>query len=322
VTLDQRDTPGRKAGESQSKPLPGFKIEAKRGDIEHWSYRDDQLTMFGWLRRPEGPGPFPAILISHGGTSAPALFFDTKSKEMVKWGFVCLGPVYTHGHVGKDPGVRVADLFPGARDFSEVQQGTPHGRKSSPGVSEENIARGSKCVEILASLPYVDARRICAYGNSRGAMLTAGLAAAIPNKLAAVAMSAGGVFDEAHPYKLGGMITTDRAQAIRSPFLMVHGGNDETVGPLHSELLKNVLDPIRVPNERHVFLGEPHGVHKQRPEEVFRLLRDFFTRCGVLPGSGKVLEKLAAGIPTIVHPAIQPGAAQAKGKKNSSQESD
>lgn len=68
---------------------------------------------------------------------------------MPKWGLVCIGPAYAHAGMGGD--------------------------RATFGASPENLKRAAICLDILGKQPYVDAKRIAAYGNSMGA--TIGLAA-------------------------------------------------------------------------------------------------------------------------------------------------
>ncbi len=52
--------------------------------------------------------------------------------------------------------------------------------------------------------------------------------------------------------------------------------------PSQSESLKEVLDRNKAPNERHVFEGEGHPIDQSKREEVFKLIRERFTKHGVL----------------------------------------
>src|SRR5262249_46898699 len=149
-----------------AEPLPGFKLDGTR-----WTYKDEQVSMGGIFLKPEGDGPFPAILISHGMGGNPEGFSLPKAREFVKWGYVCIGPEYTH-----------------ARN---------DGDRNTFGASTENLRRATKCLGILASLPSVDKNRLCAYGNSMGGFVTIGLAGTAPDRLAAAAITAGGVAPKA-----------------------------------------------------------------------------------------------------------------------------
>ena len=99
-----------------------------------------------------------------------------RGAELVKWGFVCIATDYTHA--GKGGGGR------GDRDGIDFTQAD---------ARPENIRRGLACLEILCQQKDVDPKRIALYGHSMGVFLTIALAAAAPDKVAAAAITTGGV---------------------------------------------------------------------------------------------------------------------------------
>lgn len=235
---------GRPKKDSPSKePLPGFKL-----DGTNWTYKDDQLSLAGILLKPDGKGPFPAILISHGGGGTAEGFGMPKAREFVKMGFVCIAPNYTHAGKGFD--------------------------KKQAGASTENLKRAVKCLDILASLPEVDAERLCAYGNSMGAFVTIRLAAEAPERLKAAAFTAGGV-------GFGGA-TEEVATKVRTPFCILQGSSDNVTRPERSTAFKDILDKNKVANERHVFEGVGHGLHQEKAAECYKLMKAWFENQGVL----------------------------------------
>jgi len=229
-------------------PPKGFKIEG-----EHWTWTDGTRSLKGILLKPEGKGPFPAVLISHGMGGSAETFSLQKAREFVKWGLVCVATDYTH-----------------------VDQ---KGDRKTFGASEENISRAKTCLDLLAGLPYVDRKRVAAYGNSMGAFLTIGLAAALPDRLAAAAITAGGVNTVAgFPAP-----AVEEAAKIQAPFLILHGTKDTTVPPERSQLLKEALDKIPVANERKLWEGVGHNLHQEKSDEVYAAVKEWFRKKGVLP---------------------------------------
>ncbi|MDP3068636.1 MAG: hypothetical protein Q8N18_00020, partial [Opitutaceae bacterium] len=71
------------AAGTAAEPLPGFKLEGTK-----WTFEDGSLSMKGILIKPDGDGPFPAILISHGRGGTAEAFGGSKAREFVKMGFV------------------------------------------------------------------------------------------------------------------------------------------------------------------------------------------------------------------------------------------
>src|SRR5262245_31539285 len=77
-----------------AEPLAGFKLDGER-----WTYESGGLSLRGILLKPEGKGPFPAVLISHGLGGNATAFGMAKAREMVTWGLVCMACDYTHAAV-------------------------------------------------------------------------------------------------------------------------------------------------------------------------------------------------------------------------------
>lgn len=229
--------------------VTGFTLEDTR-----WTYDDGDLKMEGILMKPDGQGPFPAILISHGRGGNAAGFGTQKAQEFVKMGFVCIAPDYTHAGRGN------GGLAGGG----------------APGASPENLKRAAKCLDILQSLPYVDSNRLAAYGNSMGAFITVSLSASEAGRLKATAITAGGV------RMRDGAPTVPAGDIPRVPMCILHGGADGTVPPDSSASLKELLDKNHTPNERHVFDGIGHNLHQQKADEVFGLMKAWFVKHGVL----------------------------------------
>ncbi len=231
-------------------PPRGFSVAG-----EKWTYEGDGLSLTGILLIPVGRGPFPAIIISHGAGGNAEVFALPKAREMVKWGFICIGTNYT---------------FAGPR--APRSAGTPSAPPAP--IWSENVKRAAKCILLLESLPSLDRKRISAHGNSAGAVLTVALAGEMPEKIAAAAITAGGI---------GGRYTSSGvAGKIRRPFLMIHGGADRTVSPKSSLSLKEVLDCNNVANKRVVFDGIGHNVNGEKRDEVYALMREWFKQHGVL----------------------------------------
>jgi acetyl esterase/lipase len=226
----------------------GFRLDGER-----WTYADGDLVMEGILLKPEGPGPFPAVLISHGLGGSARSFGLTKAREMVSWGLVCIAPDYTHAA--------------GAA-----------GDRSRFGASPENLRRARACLGLLRAMPEVDGERLAAYGHSMGGFVTIALAAAGPGELRAAAITGSGVA----PQSGQAAPEAAAAAAIRTPFLMLHGSEDSTVRPDQSESLQQVLVRNDVPNERILLEGQGHAIDQTMRDEVFGAIRDWFGTHGVL----------------------------------------
>lgn len=236
------------------------KVEGFSLSGDQWSCTADGKVLSGFLLKPAGEGPFPAIVLSHGLGGRAQEMMRARGAALVGMGFVCIATDYTHAATGAGRGDR------SKIDFTQV------------GARPENIRRGLACIEILCQRRDVDPKRIALYGHSMGAFLTIALAAAAPDKVAAAAITAGGCVpdgDAAAP-------TVAVASRVRAPFLILHGTADTTVPPERSELLRRKLVEQGVKCDRRLFEGVGHGLPNDRREEVDRLLRDWFQACGLL----------------------------------------
>lgn len=256
-----RDPRGMRPGIRREDPADEQPTAEKSGagfqqDGERWTHREGDLVTAGILLKPEGKGPFPAVLISHGLGGGAWSFGMRKAREMVGWGFVCIAPEYTHSVAAG-----------GARDRAT---------QANFGASAENLRRAKVCLGILRSLPEVDGKRLFAYGHSMGGFVTIGLAADSPGALKAAAITGSGLSSrEGFPAP-----SESSAGKIRTPFLILHGGDDTTVRPGQSESLKRILGTNQVACERVVFEGQGHPIDQTRRDEVFRLLREWFSKQG------------------------------------------
>jgi dienelactone hydrolase len=234
-----------------SQTLPGFTLAG-----ENWTYDpgDGGAVITGILSKPSTNSRLPAVLISHGKGGTASGFSLPKARVMTNWGLVCIGPNYTHAGSGSTP--------------------------DDEGYSPENSRRARACFTILRSLAYVDTNRLAAYGNSMGAFLVAGLCGEAASPLRAAAITAGGTSGTSDTGFASPAV--QEVQGIVAPFLMLHGTADTTVPPAQSATLQSILASNGVPNSRVLFDGVGHNLHNDRSNEVYALIRDWFTQWGVL----------------------------------------
>lgn len=252
---------------AQAAAPKAFKLQG-----QNWTCEVGGDTVSGILLKPEGKGPFPALLISHGKGGSVKGFTQQKASQFVKEGFICIGCNYTHAG---EPGQR-----PGPGPAGQPGRGRP---SPDDGASAKNIARAVACLDILQSLPEVDAKRIYAYGHSMGGFVTIGLAAEHPDRLKAAIISGSGI----SPRDGFPAPSRDKARSIKTPFLMLHGDADTTVRPEQSLALKEVLDSNSIPNERHVLAAVTHNIDRDSPDEAFKLAKAWLKRYGAYETGSK-----------------------------------
>src|SRR5262245_46124009 len=154
---------------------------------------------------------------------------------MRRWGLVGIATNYTHS--------------------AGVPIGAP-GTADDPGASDANVRRGHAVREILRTLSYVDQTRAAAHGHSMGAFVTTALVAAYPADFRVASHTAGGI-------KLPGILigpapTEAQARAIRTPYQLHHGDQDEVVPIAQDQRLDAVLQAGGIAHEFHVYPGVDH----------------------------------------------------------------
>ena len=201
-----------------------------------WSFRGTvdgvRYDLTGVLFAPPGPGPFPAVVLSHGSGGSAQRIADAVGRTMVGWGFVCIAVNYTHA-VG-------------------VPMGAPGG-SSETGASRANVLRAHMTRELLRRIPYVDNARVAAHGHSLGAYLQVAWLAAYPRDVRVASQTGGGIRPPRSRIAPGP--TIEEAAEISVPYQMHHGSADETVPLSWDERLASVLREHGVPNALYVYEG-------------------------------------------------------------------
>jgi dienelactone hydrolase len=202
------------------------------------------------LWRPQGRGPFPAILLNHGsGRSVKELErlgpYERNAEK--------LGPVFArHGYVflylfrrGVGPS---ADQGANAVDLMNSEFAT-HGQQARNALQLQllegrEMADAQSALKFLRALPYVDAGDVAAIGHSFGGSLTVLLAEREPNLRAVVVFSGAGYsFDRSSELRARLLAVIDH---IAAPVFFIHAEND------YSLASGKVLDA------RRELIGKPH----------------------------------------------------------------
>ena len=224
-----------------SAALPGFRLQ---GDPESsagatWTYQATVngivYDLQGILRKPRGAGPFPAVILSHGNGGSASTYSRNIANVMVGWGLVCIATNYTHA--------------------GGVAIGSP-GTPNEPGASEANVRRARKLVDLLRSLGYVDVSRIAAHGHSMGAFVTTALTSTHPNDFRVASHTAGGVRPD---NIMSAAPSESQGRAIRVPYQIHHGEQDNVVPLVMDQLLANALSSAGVTHELRVYPGAGHA---------------------------------------------------------------
>jgi dienelactone hydrolase len=250
-----------------SDPLAGFALSGDPSSANGatWTYRQQvdgvSYDLQGILLKPQGPGPFPAVIISHGAGGNAGGYGRAIARVMVQWGLVCIATNYTHA--------------------GNVPLGSP-GTSNDAGASVANVQRARRLVGILGGLGYVDISRVGLHGHSMGAFVTSATAGAHPDLFRAASHTAGGIRPD---FVSAPAPTESQIAGIRAPYQMHHGDRDFVVLLLADQLLDAVLTARGVDHELVVYPGADHDDVSLSPTMLDRV-RGWYAAKGMGVGLG------------------------------------
>jgi carboxymethylenebutenolidase len=204
------------------------------------SFPSGNLTLRGVLFKPEGDGPFPAVLYNHG--SAAGML----SKEA----FDALGPVFVrHGWVFFGPYRRGQGLSAGPYIGDEINKAEKQGGVAAGAATMVRLLETDQLDDQLAGLawlrkqPLVNPTRIAVAGNSFGGIET--VLAAERESVCAAIDSAGG----AQSWALAPALRTRMTRAVRdakAPIFFFQAENDWNLEPTNvlSAAMKDAGKPF------------------------------------------------------------------------------
>jgi carboxymethylenebutenolidase len=207
-------------------------------------------TLHAMLWRPQGRGPFPAILLIHGSGRTREQLERLGPYER---NAETLGPVFArHGYVflylfrrGVGPS---ADQGANAVELINSEFAT-HGQQARNALQlqlleNREMADTQSALQYVRALPYVDARDVAAIGTSFGGSLTVLLAEREPNLRAVVVFSGAGYsFDRSPELRSRLLAAIDH---IAVPVFFIHAENDYS------------LSSGKVLDARRELIGKPH----------------------------------------------------------------
>ena len=217
----------------------------------------ENVTLEAWIYRPEGAGPFPAVLVNHGsGRTREELERLGPYEQMAER----VGPVFArHGYLlmylfrrGVGPstaaGTNAVDLM--------NEAAAAHGQDARNAL-QLKLLQGREMSDALAGLarlrqmPDVDPHRIALVGHSFGGSLTVLMAAREPSLRCAVAFSSAGYSWDRSPDLRA--LLLEAVHRISVPMFFIHAANDYSINPgkaLDAELAR---------------LGKPHRLEIYPP---------------------------------------------------------
>jgi dienelactone hydrolase len=245
------------------------------------------LTLHGWLWRPRGSGPFPAILFSHGSYgNDPGDLLDPREPEL-------LGPVFArHGYVFLFLCRRGVGLSENQGPAEGTLMSQALAADGEPGrnrvqlqlLDTESMKEIQAGLRFLRVLSGVDHHRIGVVGHSFGSSLAL-LAASLDRELRAVVLFSGAArsWDPSPDLRRRLLAAAGRSTV---PVFFIHAANDYSTAP--GEALAAEMQRSGRPHRLKIYpasgstLKDGHafvfrGVATWEPD-VFSFLDQYMTR--------------------------------------------
>lgn len=244
--------------------------------MERLTYRSDGLDVHAYLYRPAVPPrdqKLPVIVFNRGSYTR-----DDFSPEVLMAG----------NRLAREGYIVIAPMLRGS--------GGASGHDEMGGADLNDVFN---IVPVIKEIAYADATRVFLYGQSRGGIMSL---LAAKNDFPALAIAVYGAITDIGAYlatDIGGQrlapiiwpgFPANEAQIIESrsairwpekinvPVLLMHGGGDRQVSPLHAIELATALQNLKKPYELKIFYGANHMLTQraqERDEQAVRWFRRF-----------------------------------------------
>ena len=200
------------------------------------------LVLHGFLYKPEGQGPFPAVLWNHGSERRPG-WLPEVSPLFLSHGYVFFIP-HRRGH-GRSPGEYVMDLL----DRANQSGGSSARNRKLVELMEQHLQDQMAALAYLKGLSAVDPQRIAVAGCSFGGIQTVLMAEKGLGVRAAVDF-AGAAQNWQHSQDLRARMT-QAVQHSQMPVFFIQAKNDYDVSP--SRDLAAAMEKSGKPHSLQIF---------------------------------------------------------------------
>ncbi len=218
--------------------LPAWQVSARSRDAarsaspmaefnkDRVTFKSGNLTLIGYLYKPDGKGPFPALIWNHGSEQSPGTGeeFDSIASVFVPQGYVVFAPI-RRGH-GDSQGKYIVDVTAQAAQEKGAQFAKQLVVNLLAGEQLDDQLAG---LDYLKKLAYVDTSRIGVIGCSYGGIETIFGAESKAGYKVAVAMSPGAESWEGNEILRQRLI--DAVDHIKIPVLFMHPSQDASIEP-------------------------------------------------------------------------------------------
>jgi carboxymethylenebutenolidase len=223
------------------------------------SFPSGDLTLRGFLYKPEGDGPFPAIIWNHGSEKYPGQQ-PQLARFYTKQGFVFFLP-HRHGH-GQSPGDYIEDTI---GKYMATEKNRTLAEKRFVELQEEYNQDVVAAVEWLKGQSFVDQQRMVMSGCYYGGIQTL-LAAEKGLGLRAFVSFAPGPLSWSNAELRERLLKA--VQGAEAPLFLIQARNDYGLGP--SQLLGPEIIRKGAPNQAKIYPPYGAALHKNQYDFAIR----------------------------------------------------
>ncbi len=190
------------------------------------SFKSGALTLRGVVYKPAGRGPFPAIMYSHGSGSDYTKQADALGRFYAANGFAFFMPYRRGSGLSRDASPYILDVLDSVGTAAGPEA---RSRAMADYLAGPHLDDAVAAVQFIKTLPYVDARRVAASGNSFGGIVSQLLASKDLGLRAAI-NSAGAAQTWAGSADLR-KVLFDATPSARVPVMLIQAENDYDLTP-------------------------------------------------------------------------------------------
>jgi dipeptidyl aminopeptidase/acylaminoacyl peptidase len=234
------------------------------------TFKSGEMELKGWLWKPAGKAPFPAVIYNHGSEKTPG-WFPTLGNFWTSNGFVFFVP-HRHGH-GRSAGEYIVDL---QEQFRAKETDAEKVQRYVISLHERYNADVVAVVNWLKTQPFVDSSRLVVSGISYGGIQTVLAAEKELGVKAFVTFSPAAMSWRGNP-----LLRERLLQAVKhakAPMFLLQAKNDYNLGPM--ELLGAELERKGKPNRAKLYPAfgdadnpkDGHGGFAVRGSDVLKFL--------------------------------------------------
>jgi dienelactone hydrolase len=242
--------------------LPGFSQESQKNNYDTVTFQSGDLALKGFLWKPSGKGPFPAVLYNHGSELHPEKYLSAIPLIFLQHGYAFFVPFRRGQGLSIGQGRYILDEVDSA-----AKTGGPEARFATTIRLHETSQLQDQfaALKFLQSQKDIDANKIVIAGMSFGGIQTMLMAENSSDIKAALNFAGAAMMWDKSP-EVGEWLKKGIAQ-VKAPIFFIQAENDFSIKPSLelSEEMKKQGKPYQIkiypprgtkPMQGHTFIDE------------------------------------------------------------------